>query len=382
MLEIQRLLLSNTQTQAWELLSAMGIYPHQHPRFPELWQFTYDQIDSDAYRAHPIVCESRGLILNSQDWSVVAFPFKRFFNWGETSAQTIDWNSARIQNKVDGSLLIQYYYAGEWHVATKGTPDADCPIGKNPIAFKELFWRTRHRQGFDVANLRIGWTYCWELTSDLNRVVTSQLNNPGTLTLLAVRDAAQEEHDVLEFSKCFPVVEHFDFSTYEEIATAAQTLDPIKQEGFVVVDSYFNRVKIKSPRYVQIHRLKDSVTTTRIVELIQQGESSEVLAYFPDLQKIYNDTSARFEELAIFLDSEYQRVCGVAGLDRESRKTFALTVQSQIQSNWHGAMFELLKLHQGVKNHSQFGMARQFLCANRAEKTAELLEAFNYDINT
>ena len=33
-----------------------------------------------------------------------------------------------MQEKLDGSLCVAYYYQGDWHVATTGTPDAGGPV--------------------------------------------------------------------------------------------------------------------------------------------------------------------------------------------------------------------------------------------------------------
>ena len=115
MLEIQKFL----QTALPEELTVqLGIKVKRHPKYPELYHFSYDQIESP--KEHPIVHECRGLILNSQDnWKVVAYPFKRFANYGEGWAAPIDWSSARVQEKVDGSMIVLWYYQGEWNCSTK-----------------------------------------------------------------------------------------------------------------------------------------------------------------------------------------------------------------------------------------------------------------------
>jgi len=77
----------------------------RHPKYTNLVSFCYDTIESP--RADPIIMESRGLILNEDDnWNIVAFPFTRFFNEGEFYAAPIDWSTASVQEKVDGTLII------------------------------------------------------------------------------------------------------------------------------------------------------------------------------------------------------------------------------------------------------------------------------------
>jgi len=66
--------------------------------------FSYSQIDSDFY--NKVVRVSRGIILKDVDTDpvVVCHAFDKFGNYGEGYADTIDWASARVQEKVDGCL--------------------------------------------------------------------------------------------------------------------------------------------------------------------------------------------------------------------------------------------------------------------------------------
>ena len=78
--------------------------------FEGLVLLKYNQIDSDL--SINMVQECRGLILDSKDdWRVVKFSFSKFFNWGEKNAADIDWSTARVQAKIDGSLCSCSWYA-------------------------------------------------------------------------------------------------------------------------------------------------------------------------------------------------------------------------------------------------------------------------------
>ena len=61
--------------------------PHPDPAVP-LVQLSYTQTESPM--ASPVVQECRGLILERESWSVIAMPFKKFFNHGEKYAASID----------------------------------------------------------------------------------------------------------------------------------------------------------------------------------------------------------------------------------------------------------------------------------------------------
>ena len=75
-------------------------------KFNECEKFTlirYSQLESDF--SNPIVQENRGCIINNETFEYVCRPFKKFFNVSEELASPIDWESARIQTKHDGSLI-------------------------------------------------------------------------------------------------------------------------------------------------------------------------------------------------------------------------------------------------------------------------------------
>lgn len=354
-LNIQKLL--RNDPAALEQIQNMGIQVNTHPRFPNLQQFVYSMIDSYEFKSHPIVCESRGLLLNSADnWSRVAHPFNRFFNLGEPGAAEIDWSTARVQEKLDGSLIVMYYWAGAWHVNTRKTPGAGSPVGDWGISFADLFWRCWDQQygdaGFD--HLVPGFTYCWELTSPLNRVVTHNLDE--RITLLAVRDAQGQEQDVQQYQNAFDVVRHYEFGSAEAAAQAAELLDPLNQEGFVVVDAEFRRIKIKSSHYVAIHHTVTSLNTRSIVELICNGEADEVLVHFPEIQREYQriadhisseiNTIDRWFE---FLQPWAQQVIrnGDRTAESISRKPFSAAVVQHVPARYHAAMFALVKQQAG-----------------------------------
>ena len=100
-----------------------GINSKNHPEFKNLIHLKYTQSVSPMQEA--IVQDCRGIILDTKDdWNVVSMAFSKFFNHGETKAATIDWTTATVQDKADGTLCVLYAYADGWHIATTGTPDA------------------------------------------------------------------------------------------------------------------------------------------------------------------------------------------------------------------------------------------------------------------
>jgi hypothetical protein len=63
------------------------------------------------------------------------------------------------------------------------------------------------------------------------------------------------------------------------------------QEGFVVADAQFNRVKIKSPSYVLAHfaRNNNVITRKHLIHVILEGEVEEFLCYASDYEDSLRD---------------------------------------------------------------------------------------------
>jgi tRNA splicing ligase len=94
-----------------------------HKTYENLISLTYNQLKSDL--KNPIVRQCRGIILDTSDnFQVISFPYEKFFNYCEGGAAKIDWKTARVTEKVDGSLMILYFYKDQWHISSSGTPDA------------------------------------------------------------------------------------------------------------------------------------------------------------------------------------------------------------------------------------------------------------------
>jgi hypothetical protein len=344
MLELQKFLNTNFGDRL-RLSSEYGVYSKQHNQYPNLYQFTYDQIESSKIKDHPIVRESRGIILDRDaSWSVVARPFDRFFNWGENVTEVnFDWSSFVAQEKIDGSLMILYNYLGKWNVATKGSPDANGTIGDNSFTFAELFWETFKQQMYSVSDLDPRNTYMFELTSKYNRVVTSQLNNEGKLTLIGVRDNnTGQEFPVSLYKDIFDVVRSYDMNTIDEILIAAKELDPSKQEGFVLVDKNYNRIKVKSEKYVLIHHLNSGNVRRSLLNLWKSGDSEELLSYHTEFRNEFNNLDASIHLLCQEIDNGWSMTKHII-----DRKEFALTV-NQYYKHISSALF--MKKDNKLKN--------------------------------
>lgn len=282
----------------------------------------------------------RGIILDEENnYEVVARPFDRFFNYGEFETENFDFSSMKVQEKLDGSLMILYHYDNEWHVASKGSPDAGGNMGNENFTFSQLFWKIFTHQNDGVLKvLDESYTYCFELESKYNRIVVVQGDNEGKLTLIGVRhNKTGVSLDVQKFQELNPVRE-FPVQTVNDVIEMSKNLNPNEQEGFVLVDKYYNRLKIKSPKYVILHHLKDTLNEEKIVELIQKGETSEILTYFPDLERSFKNIHGLYENLIYHLSEQWEELTQMVF---KTRKDFALVLQTPKYNLFKSAFFAL-----------------------------------------
>mgnify|MGYP000033813029 CR=1 FL=1 len=288
----------------------------RHGTYPNLLLFSYSIGCSFEF---PLQLESRGIILDEQDdWRVVSRSFDKFFNLGEGRATAIDWASIVVNEKQDGSLVSVYRHNGNLQFATTGTPDANCPIGDYQVTFAELFRQTLQELSLWPLPEMPGVTLLFELCTPLNRVVVNSLTNK--VFFLGAREAETGcwlSNDLPEFSH-LPKPRIFSFRTREEVLASLEHFSGLHQEGYVVTDANYNRVKIKHPEYVQLHHSVFGTTYSSIVELALKQESSEILAHFPDLTKLLKDTEQKIISLCVTVENTYAEI-----KDLTTRREFA-----------------------------------------------------------
>lgn len=330
MLNIQRFLRDGGSID--ELTEKYAITAKRHPKYPNLTLLKYDQIDSPF--SEEIVRECRGIILDeNNNWDIVSFPFTKFFNSSEGHAAKIDWNSARVLEKLDGSLMTLASYNGEWFVSSSGTPDAGGNVSGFGFTFKELFWQTFKGE---LPPVDCGVCFCFELMSPFNRVVVR--HEAPRLALIGARNLTTlKELTVQEANKFFPTIEtvkEFPLTSLEACIDSLRDISPLSQEGYVVVDANFNRVKIKSLAYVALHHMKDGLSSNRaLVEIVRNGEIDEVVANFSEYAPMLNKAKERLDTLVAELEACYEEI-----RDIPVQKDFAMIA---IKSRCSSALFAL-----------------------------------------
>lgn len=264
--------------------------------------FKYNQLSSDFN--NPIVQEARGIIFKTGAWEYpVCWPFNKFGNYGESYAPEIDWSTAFVTEKVDGSLIKMWYDDGQWRVSTNGTINAwkaelsGVKFESFGDYFSDVLFLNYHADlAHFVDNLKKDLTYMFELVGPYNRVVVPY--EEPAIYFLGARDkftgieylpipVNAENLGVSKFKR--PTI--YSLATLDDCIKAAE-LKTWDDEGFVVCDANFNRVKIKSPAYVLAHFMRNNNVITRkhIIRVILENETAEFLCYAADYKEILEET--------------------------------------------------------------------------------------------
>lgn len=248
--------------------------------------FLYNQIKSDF--SLPEVREARGVILEKDTWKVVARGFDKFFNIQEEYADEIDWETALVQEKVDGSIIKFFYYNNGWNIATNGTInafEADLPLKGEVNNFGDLVVYAFMKYNFNSSVLDERCTYIFEVVSPYNRVVVPYTE----IDIYHLGTRNNETGRELNVDIGIPKPKTYNLTDKKSVMEMANTFD-FHNEGFVVVDAENRRVKVKSEDYVRVHRLRgeDIPTPKRLLELHRTNEVSEFLSYFPEYQEQYD----------------------------------------------------------------------------------------------
>ena len=278
----------------------------------------------DCDFSNPIVQEARGIIIDTERTEVVCWPFRKFGNYSESYADEIDWENARVLEKVDGSIIKLWYdFANNsWQFSTNGTIRAENASveGYPTLTFESIIKRADNFGDIPFDALDKDKTYIFELVSPETRVVIgyecTSLYHIGTRHNIT---GLESEEDIdIKKPASYPI------GSLDECRKAAANLntgegDDVTAEGFVVVDSHWRRVKVKSPDYIVMHRITSakSISKASYIEMLISGdeELNILLKANPHLQHVvkYYDyklselkfTADRIAELTRALNQEY-----------------------------------------------------------------------------
>lgn len=239
--------------------------------------------------------ECRGLIFEKATGIVVARPFGKFFNLGETEntqLHNLPNESYSCFEKMDGSLGIVFWHKNKWRVATRGSlTSVQAKEGEKILQQYKL-----RPNGHDVgANV----TLLTEIVYPENRHnagarLVIDYGNTRMLVLLAAycsitgNEFSREDVEGMASRTGMPLVAKFDH-TIEQMIEMQKTL-PADKEGFVVRFESGMRIKIKGAEYMRMHKILNSITPLVIWEMMLESKEFAVpSSYMVQIPEEYRD---------------------------------------------------------------------------------------------
>ena len=266
-------------------------------------------IDSDF--SNPIVQEARGIILDIEKHTVACWPFRKFGNYNESYADKIDWKTARVQDKIDGSIIKMWWNtrSQKWQFSTNSTINAKDAIA-NSLTGKTFYDLVCSADNYSelVKNQRYldkEYTYIFELASPETQVVIkypktrlyhigARDNKTGIENATHCISDYPEEYPLKSLDDCINAAEKLNVSEDEKIRGC-------KKEGFVVVDGNWNRIKIKSPEYLMLHRMSSNsnFSKERVISIIRNETASiqDLCNDFPNFAHYFKYYDYKISEL-------------------------------------------------------------------------------------
>ena len=251
----------------------------------------------------PIVQEARGIIINVRTLEVVCWPFRKFGNYGEPYADEIDWESARVLEKVDGSIIKLWYDAegDKWQFSTNATIRAERASIDSEVqsstTFGDVIKNAENLGDIKFDELDRSKTYIFELVSPLTKVVVDY--GRSSLYHIGTRSNVTGEESCEDIGVQKPI--SYPLSDLNSCINAAIALNQagseVEAEGFVVVDKFYRRIKIKSPDYIARHKVlqTSSISKQECIEMILENS--------PNIQLL---SEARPELIPYFKYYEYK----------------------------------------------------------------------------
>lgn len=281
----------------------------------------YDQLAVKWTEPYGYVC--RGLILDARTFEVIAFGLAKFFNFGEHYAAPIDWASAKVYEKIDGSMVNRWWspHTNRFEYSTRfQLPDGlqVNTVNSGVITWRELIDRCMTGTPLDLQQRHETWTF--EVCSQHNMVVVR--HEGFSAKLLAIRDLRTLQELAIEVVPEFAAPKSYRFSSGTEVAEFANQHAATDLEGFVVVDDNYNRVKIKSDQYVQLHRAKDGLQgINNLILLARSNDYEEITTHFPQYKEDLDTVAGIITEMIARHEQVYDECKAI-----EIQKDFAITI--------------------------------------------------------
>ena len=233
----------------------------------------------------PIVREARGIIIDTETGDVVCRACDKFGKPDDyyVDLNEFDWKSATTTDKLDGSMVKLWWSErdGRWVWSTMGTIYASkAPLkdgDENHKTFMDIINEANPDKIINqLCDADKDLTFIFELTSPWNQVVIQY--NTTILWHLGTRNNKTQEEVEYRFSSkevgypgkyyCRSLEDAQKIASRFNRKFGIHVIDSCNNEGLVVRDKYYHRIKVKSDAYMMLHNVTSKTSKRYIIESI------------------------------------------------------------------------------------------------------------------
>lgn len=297
-----------------------------HPENENLRIFNYTQMCQFSQSWDETTRACRGLILDVSTGEVIARPFPKFFNYQEMIAKGMELPSGEmiINEKLDGSLGILYELNGKPYIATRGSFTSD-----------QAQWATEWYRKYVNIIPNKNETHLFEIIYPANRIVVAY--DFSGLVHLSTRQTDTGIEIPAKWDEPIRTAKILPNSSLDELAK----LDEPNSEGFVVFFPQSNeRVKIKFPEYVKLHKIMTGLSEIGIWEMLKEEKDIiEIIKDAPDemhswVKKVVGDILEKFVTI--------ERIATQVEMQAKQLKTRKEQAEIITKSQYAGVVFSML----------------------------------------
>lgn len=198
---------------------------------------------------------------------------------------------------------------GKWQFSTNSTINASNAIANQLTqeTFLDVIKRADNYNDlfFRLSNLSTGFTFMFELVSPETQVVVkyptihlyhigTRNNITGTENHVGIGIEIPKEYPLKSLDDCIDAAMKLNQSNDGQVHS-------VKKEGFVVVDKNWNRIKVKSPDYLMLHRMSSNsnFSKKRIIGLLRSGSVNvyDISEAFPNFSHYFKYYDFKMAEL-------------------------------------------------------------------------------------
>lgn len=325
----------------------------QHPDLP-LSIYTYSRICQYDNIWTPVTMTCRGLIVDNLTDRIVAYPFPKIFvadmhERGFKFAPPLPPEPFEIFEKLDGSLIIVFWYDGRWHAASKGS-----------FISEQAQWAQKWIDSRDTSRLLPGLTYLAEAIYPSNRIVVDYGSREELVLLAVYRPSEGTEASIgpdhsEQWAPIGRTARYWgmkdDISELVEraavdVTMTGDTAGGQEEEGYVIRFLSGRRAKIKLASYLTLHKLFTGTNERTVWEALATGHDPAVLFdQVPDefADWVRNVATALREQHTRIVDDAVNAYDFVMSTlpSNPDRKTFALAATQ------HANKSALFMIHDG-----------------------------------